>query len=322
MFDVITIGDATFDTFFVIDDDSPQCHLNRDKTQLCLNYADKISLTTSGQSAGGNAANVAVGLKKLGLKTAIVTELGDDIAGLAVEDQLKNTGVDTRFVRRHKNHQTRFSVVLNYRSERTILSYHANRRYLLPTLPPTPWIYYTSLGKTFEHLQEKLIGLKKRKPTIKIAVNPGSYQLRYGMEHFKKIIRYAEVLFVNKEEAARIVGKRLTPKALVSSLRRLGPKVVVITDGTRGSWAFDGTDAYSLPVFPIVPIAKTGAGDAYASGFLAAHILGKSTEEAMLWGTANAGGVIQKIGAQHGLLTRAGVQKLIKKFSKTKPVAI
>ena len=322
MFDVITIGDATFDTFFVIDNDSPQCHLNKDKTQLCLNYADKISLTSVGQSAGGNAANVAVGIKKLGLKTAIVTELGDDMNGLAVEEALTRAHVDTRLIHIRKNHQTRFSVVLNYRGERTILSYHANRTYVLPSLPQTKWIYYTSLGKTFERLQEKLIALKKRRPEIKIAANPGSYQLRYGLAHFKKILPHADILFVNKEEAAKIIGKRQPLKATMHSLHRLGPKLVLMTDGMRGSFGSDGRQIYTMPIFPITPTGKTGAGDAFASGFLTAHVLGKSLEEALRWGTANSTGVIQQVGAQRGLQTKAGIQTLLKKFNTTKPVAI
>ncbi len=322
MFDVITIGDATFDTFFIIDNDSPQCHLNKDKTQLCLNYADKISLTSIGQSAGGNAANVAVGVKKLGLKTAIVTELGDDMNGLAIEKQLEHAGVDTGLIHTRKNHQTRFSIVLNYRGERTILSYHADRTYVLPKLPQTQWIYYTSLGKTFQLIQEKLIALKKQRPFINIAVNPGSYQLRYGLSNFKKILPHADVLFLNKEEAAKIIGRRQSLKTSIRSLHRLGSKLVVMTDGTHGSYASDGKQSYAMPIFPITPTGKTGAGDAYASGFLAAHISGKSVEEAMLWGTANSTGVIQKIGAQRGLQTKTGIENFIKKFKKIKPVVI
>lgn len=314
MFDIITIGDSTLDTFLVIDDATIQCDLQKENCRLCLNYADKIPINNTNQSVGGNAANVAVGCKKLGLKSAIVTELGDDINGFVIKHELESAGVDTKMLKILPGKQTRYSVVLNYKSERTILSYHSQRNYTLPRLSQTKWIYYTSLSQSFEKIQKKLIGHLKKNPDIKLAMNPGSYQIKTGLAKIKQIIPRLEVLLVNKQEAIKLVGKNLAIKSLLNSLSKQGAKIIVITDSTNGSYATDGQNNYFMPASPIKAIAKTGAGDAYTSGFLSAIISGKTIPEAMQWGTANAGGVIQEFGAQKGLLNTKQLSSIIKKY--------
>ncbi|MFA4831328.1 MAG: carbohydrate kinase family protein [Patescibacteria group bacterium] len=321
MFDLITIGDSTIDTFLIIDDATLHCDLKKEHCQLCFNYAEKIPIKHSAQSVGGNAANVAAGAKKLGLKTAIVTELGDDINGYTIKEDLAQAGVDTRLVRCLRGRETRYAVVLNYQSERTILSYHAKRNYSLPKLPRTKWIYYTSLGASFEKLQKKLLRHLKNNPDVKLAMNPGSYQIQKGLPAIKSIIPHASLLIVNKEEAQKIAGKKKDARALCLALHKQGVETVVITDSLNGSYAFDGEACWRMPASPVKAIAKTGAGDAYTSGFLSAIILGETIPEAMRWGTVNAGSVIQKFGAQKGLLNRAQINRLLKIY-KMNPVKI
>ena len=266
-------------------------------------------------------ANVAVGSRRLGLKTAIVTELGDDINGFVVKHELERAKVDTKTVKMLKAKETRYSVVLNYKGERTILSYHIKRKYNLPKLPDSKWLYYSSMGDTFENLQKQLVKYLVRHPNTKLAVNPGSYQMKNGLKIIKSILPYVSILFVNKEEAEKLVGKK-DIKATVKSLHRAGVKIAVVTNGTKGSFASNGQSIYSMPAYPIKSIARTGAGDAYAGGFLSAIISGHTVSEAMQWGTANAAGVIQKIGAQKGLLTKSSIKGLVSKYKKIKPKVV
>lgn len=315
MFDLITIGDCTVDTYALIDQNCPQTHLSSDKKLLCLNYADKISVFEAGEAVGGNAANVAVGVHRLGFKSAIMTELGTDLKAEFILKQLKKEKVHTSLIRQSKRNKTRYSLVLNYRGERTILGYHSPRSYSLPSLPETQWVYYTSLGEGFEHIQDKLLTYVKKHPQTKLAVNPGSYQIKQGLSSFKKVLPYTNILFVNKEEAQILVGEKLPSQKLLSKLHKLGPQIVIITDGAQGSLASDGTQAYFLPVYPVNNISKTGAGDAYASGFLAAIFQGHPLNQAMQWGTTNAASVIGHIGAQVGLLNKRQISSYLKKFS-------
>ena len=339
MFNIITVGDSTLDTFLVIDDATVQCDLSREHCRLCLNYADKVPITHATQSIGGDAANVAVGCKKMGLKTAAVSELGDDVNGKVIKAGLKKAGVDTSMVKILKNKETRYSVVLNYKAERTILSYHVERDYSLPTLPTTDWIYYTSLGANFEKLQDQLVKYISKHPQTKLAMNPGSFQIKNGLNKIKEILPKTDILFLNKEEAGRIVpslrgGARATTKQslpssqnnqvadLLSALQKLGPKIVVITDSYNGSYATDGKSSYFMPIYDVKAVGKTGAGDAFASAFLSAIILKKDIPTAMQWGTANSASVIQQIGAQKGLLNKAGIEKMVRRFDKIKPTKI
>ncbi|PIR75304.1 MAG: hypothetical protein CO030_01980 [Candidatus Magasanikbacteria bacterium CG_4_9_14_0_2_um_filter_42_11] len=321
MFDLITIGDSLVDIFFVIDEGNTGCTLDKNQKKLCFNYAEKMSIEQSTHSVGGNAANVAVGAKKTGLHTAIVTELGDDINGQVVLDALQKAEIDLSLIKIHKNKETRYSVVLNYASERTILSYHAERKYALPTLPDTKWIYYTSLGKHFDILQKQLVSYLKKNPDVRLAMNPGSYQFSHGLETIQQLLSQVSVLIVNKEEAAKLANKttRSSIPSLLKTLLTKGPHTVVITDGTRGSYAAQGKEQYMMPPYPIKAEAKTGAGDAYTSGFLSAIIHGKDVKEAMMWGTANAGGVIQKFGAQEGLLSKKGILSIIETHRTVHP---
>lgn len=319
MFDLITIGDSTIDTFLIIDENIIECDLKKEQKKICFNYADKIPIKKSDQSVGGNAANVAVGATKLGLKTSILTELGDDVGGQTIVDELKNTNVDTKLVKINKNSETNYAVVLNYKSERTILSYHTKRNYTLPKLPKTKWIYYTSLGQNFGKLQTKLLSYLEKNPNIKLAINPGSYQLQQGIKEIKEILPQTDLLFLNKEEAVKILGKKISIKPALKAFIKMGVKKIAITDGTNGSYASDGSNYYFMTTYPIKPIAKTGAGDAYTSGFLVATILEKRTEQAMQWGTANSAGVIQKVGAHKGLLTKTSALRLIKKYPDITP---
>lgn len=323
MFDIITIGDSLVDIFFIIDEGNSNCSLDREKKKLCFNYAQKMSIEHSTHAVGGNAANVAVGTKRIGLKTAIATEIGDDINGQVVLDTLQKAGIDLSLVHIHKGQETRYSVVLNYETERTILSYHALRKYSLPQLPKTKWIYYTSLGKNFEKLQKKLVQHLKKHPDVKLAMNPGSYQFTHGLASIQAMLAHTSVIIVNKEEAAKLVEKtsRASIKTLLKELKKRGPETVIITDSTRGSYGLQGTTMLHMPPYPIKAKARTGAGDAYTSGFLSATVLGKSLDEAMMWGTANAGGVIQEFGAQKGLRKKKQIEGILDDHQSLRPKA-
>lgn len=324
MYDVITIGDCTMDTFIVIDHDeaSLQCGLKRENCLLCLNYADKIPIKQTGQSVGGDAANVAVALKKLGLNTAIASELGNDINGHIIKNELEKTGVGAKMLKMLPGKETRYSVILGYQGERTVLSYYCKRDYSMPALPAAKWIYYSSLGKTFEKIQNKLIKHMAKHPSVRLAVNPGSWQMKNGLNKIKQILPLTDLLFVNKEEAAILLGKKKTISGYLISFLNLGIGTAVITDSTNGSYASNGKKKYFMPIFPALTVDKTGAGDAYASGFLGALLYGKSIPEAMTWGTANACAVTTKIGAEHGLLDKKQILKTIKKYKNIRPKMI
>lgn len=325
-YDIISIGDATLDTFLTLNEANVLCNVNREECWLCLNYADKIPVESLNRTIGGNAANNAVGSARLGLKTAIYSVLGGDDTGEKVKNALSDEGVDEKYLKMEKGKSTNFSVVLNFQQERTILVYHEKRKYKLPKMDPARWIYYTSMGKGFESIQPDLVKyIKKNK--CNVGFNPGTYQLKAGAKVLAPILKLTTVLIVNKEEAKTLTGTnnakdREGLKDLMKKVWAMGPNIVVVTDGPNGSYSFDGKTYQYIGILPVPILQRTGAGDAFSTGCLAALIHGKSLAEAMRWGTVNSASVIQKLGPQAGLLSKSEMAKMLKDNPKVSPKII
>lgn len=319
MLDFLSIGDATLDTFVKIKEASVMKASENDVGMLCLPYADKIPIIRLDQKVAGNAANVAVGAARLGLKSGFYSVIGDDETGKKILRAMKYEGVSLKYLKVDKGKPSNYSVVLNYNHERTILVYHHKRHYKLPLLEPVRWVYYTSVAPGYEKLESEIVHfLKKKCPTACLAYNPGTHQLKKGLAHMRDVLRITTCLFLNKEEAWGLVGRTDNIKDLLKKLHNLGPKFVVVTDAGHGAFASNTEGAWSMPIFPIKPMETTGAGDSFAVGMVAGLFHGHSLSEAMRWGTANSASVIQKIGPQGGLLHLKEMKKMLKKYQHVK----
>lgn len=323
---LLAVGDATKDVFINIEEATVSCTLNTEACLLCLNYADKIPVKSVVQvRAAGNAANAAVGTRRLGHTSALLTILGDDDDGHELQEALRHEKVDHRFVQFDKKHATNYSTVLNFKGERTILIHHEPRTYCFPKkVPHADWVYYTTLGEGHERLEKGLLAYLKRHPNTKLLFNPGVFQLRRGRKALNPVLKRSTILIVNKHEAELLLEERQGHEMpnLLMRLHDLGSDIVIITDGPRGSCAYTGKEMWSLGVFPGKAKERTGAGDAYATGLVNGLVSKKSLPEAMRWGTANAWSVIRDIGPQKGLLDAAGMKKTLSKFLSIKAVRI
>lgn len=307
-FDLLSIGDATIDTFMTPLESETMCKLDTKECLIAFSYGAKIPVKNLEFSVGGNAANNAVGVRRLGLNNGIVLTLGDDSVGNMIVDKLRAEGVDLTYVIQQPGTTSNYSSVINYSGERTIFVYHAPRSYEFPVqLPIVPWVYLTSLGESFRPFQNHLIDWLKKNPTIKLAFNPGSWQLRAGVEALQEVLVLTYMLYVNREEAEKLTnfgdsdGK---DRELLISLSKIGPKICVITDGEKGAIAYNSLDGkfFMVGILPVDAYERTGAGDAFGSGCLSAIIHGKGLDEALLWGTCNSASVIGYTGSQKGLL--------------------
>ena len=230
---------------------------------------------------------------------------------------MKREHVSPKYLRVDRKNPTNYTVVINYDGERTQLIYRLDRDYTLPKLAKANWIYYTAVGKNHLALEKEIIAHVK-KTGAKLAFNPGDYQLARGAKGLKDILEITTVLFVNKEEGFKLVGQREIID-LLHQLIDLGPKNVVVTDGSKGAYAHDSNNAYSMKVFPVKLVEMTGAGDSFATGFMAALYHGEGAYEALKWGTANSASVISYIGPQKGLLTHKGMKEMLNRFKNIKP---
>lgn len=317
MFDLVTIGDIKLDTFVLVPEASVQCSLKMPDCQLCLDYGKKIPVELVDSQIAGSAPNVAVGLSRFKFKTAIISMMGKDGTRQMAKDTLKRENVSSRFIITHQKAKSGFAVVLNYHGERTILAAHARCLYRLPSNLPTKWLYLSELGTGYENIFRQIAALRRKKK-IGLAFNPGAVQIAEKKQGFLALIGLSDLLFVNREEAQEITGEQSNEiHRLSTALYLRGAKHIIITDGKAGAYDFDGKKLRHCPAFPGKLIEATGAGDAFASGFIGALLHGNSSAEALRWGSVNAASVIGYVGPQKGLLSDREIRKRLKKQKRS-----
>lgn len=319
--DLISIGDATLDTFVRVQEASVLCTIKEKDCLLCFTYADKIPIERLDRTIAGNACNNAVGAARLGMGAALYSVIGDDKTGQEIIYTMKKEGVELDYLQIERGTESNYSVVLNYKGERTQLVYKVPRVYAFPPAKPSAWVYYTEIGHNHEKLEGAMIKYVA-KTGARLAYNPGTSHIREGLERVRPTLKKTFALFLNKEEGESLVGRFTDIKKLLHALHAEGPRVVVVTDGSRGAYAFDGKRCWQMGIFPAKVVEMTGAGDSFATAFVAALHHGKGVDEALRWGSANSTSVIGQIGPQAGLLTLEGIQKMIKKNAKIRPKSL
>jgi ribokinase len=320
MYDLLAIGDATLDVFMHLNDASVMCELDNHNCKMCLNYGDKIAVDKVDFIIGGNAANAAVGSKRLGLSSAYLGTIGNDDTGKQIQSVFHKEGVSTEYLTVAEGEASNYSVVLNFQAERTILVHHNPRHYVWNVVHPPKWAYLTSAGAGFEPLYDKAIDMV-RAGNVFLAYNPGTHQLKKGYEFLKPSLAITNILFLNREESSGLLNIQgeVSITELLTGLKNLGPQMVVITDGAKGSFVYDGKTIYQCGIFNGPVVERTGCGDAYATAFTVAICEGKSISEAMMWGSANSTSVLAYVGPQAGLLTVDGINQMIEKNKDVQP---
>lgn len=314
--DFLAIGDIVIDAFIKLKDAHVHCKIDTDACELCVSFGDKIPYeSVTIVPAVGNSPNAAVSAARLGLNVGLVVNIGDDQYGQECLESLKKDRVTTKYIAIEKGKSTNYHYVLWYDVDRTILIKHTEFNYKLPSLPEVSWMYLSSLADHSLPYHLEIIEYLKNHPNIKFAFQPGTFQIKLGTEQLKDIYERTEIFFCNVEEAEKILNiqtKDIT--TLISNMHKLGPKIVVISDGPKGAHASDGINIWSIPMFPdkTPPVDRTGAGDAFSSTFTVALALGKSIPEALTWAGVNSMSVVQEIGAQKGLLSREKLEEYLK----------
>lgn len=328
--DFVAIGDITTDAFIELKDvtlEEADAH-NQNKEMICMRFGDKIEYEdVVVVPAVGNSPNAAVSAHRLGLHSALATNLGDDKFGTEDLETLTNEGIVTDHVEVHPGKKSNYHYVLRYNAERTILVKHHEYDYKLPEFSTPPkWMYLSSLGENSIPFHHDIAEYLENNPEVKLAFQPGTFQIRLGFDKLKKLYQHTELFFCNKEEAQKILETTEDGiKELLSGMHELGPNIVVITDGPNGAYTFDGNDTWKMPMYPdpAPPVDRTGAGDSFSSTFTAALALGHDIPTALSWGPINSMNVVQHIGAQEGLLSREQLEKfLVDKPSDYEPEKI
>jgi ribokinase len=328
--DVVSIGDIVTDAFIKLIDDEAVTYENEQGKWLAMQYGTKLPFDHAEIiEAVGNAANSAVAFARLGLNSSFVTNVGGDSHGQDMIAALHKNNVDTRFVRINPDKKSNYHYVLWYKDERTILIKHEEYDYHWPHLRPdeTPkWVYFSSISEHAIEYHDQVSDWLDANPDVKLAFQPGTFQMEAGVERLKRVYQRSEVLVLNREEAVLVGGGNHDDlNDLFDKLHALGPKIVVITDGPNGAYASDGNQRLQMPLYPdpAPPSDRTGAGDAFATTFVAALIKGNTIEGALQWAPINSMSVVQKTGAQAGLLSEKELDEYLKnspEWYKPKPL--
>ncbi|MGI8420286.1 MAG: carbohydrate kinase family protein [Candidatus Levyibacteriota bacterium] len=318
-YDVITVGESTIDTFMTLAQPG-SLHADGEHGGVCFKLGDKIDVDRYDFTIGGNATNVAVGLTRLGVKSTLVSETGDDEFSIKIRNCLASEHIERLWVNQVAG-ASNFSVIINYGGDRTIFVQDVQREHDFQFEDvTTDMVYLTSLGREWQEPYKRAVEFAK-KNKAKLAFNPGSRQLHEGQETIKYVLKHTETLFINKEEGEHLLygekkvdspnSKEYIEKLLLK-LTKLGPKMIVLTNGKFGSHAIDGQKKfYFQGMSPGKAVERTGAGDAFATGFLAGAIHGCCLPDAMKWGSVNAASVVAHIGAQAGLLNKEEMEDLV-----------
>lgn len=319
MYQVICVGSASKDIFFptkeakIIEGGSVE-----EKKLIAFEYGAKYQIDDRYEALGGVAANCSSGLARLGIQVACYSRVGNDELGKWIISELKKRDVLIDFLQVDNMAKTDLSaIIVNARDgERTIFfNRDANEKLDIKPLETAraQWLFVSALNGDWRRNVDEILK-KVNGEEINLAFNPGQANIKEDIEKVREIVSYSDILLLNRDEATEIVGKNNDDiKFLFGELKKLGVKVITITDGKEGAYAIDRETIFYAPAIGMEPVETTGAGDGYSAAFLAAFIYGKGLEECLKWGSLNGASVVNYYGAIEGQLTEKEIAENLNK---------
>jgi ribokinase len=317
VYEIITLGSASLDAFAKTHSQivTARTKHHHKEALICYPLGTKLLLEDVTFHVGGGGTNTAASFSQLGLRTGYLGNLGSDHTAHQVLHDLKQRKVT--FLGTRDRSKTNYSIILDTSGDRTILVYKGSSHNLKwknvqKNKLRTKWFYSSSLLlQSFTTLKHIAKYAKQKK--IKLAFNPSSYQAKRGAKYLAPVLKYTTALILNREEVGLLLrkDKQTNIKTLLSTLHHLGPELVVITDGKKGAYASSSKEKAMYHVYPKGVKVKeaTGAGDCFASTFIASLIKKKSVPEALQLAQCHAESCIQHTGAKEGLLSWGNLLK-------------
>lgn len=317
MFDVLTIGTATRDVFLL----SPLFKVLRDVKHLqklgfktgeaeCFALGSKIEVERTVFGVGGGATNSAVTFSRQGFRTAALVKLGADEAGEAVLKSLKKEKIVPIALKSASDGTGYSTILLTRGGERTILVYRGvSDDFKKEEIPwrklKSKWAYIAS-GEIPLPLMKNIVSHLKNNGA-KLAMNPSKFYLNLDKSKLKEIFSYLDVVIVNREEASYLTGiDYKNERGIFSKFDEFIQGIAVMTDGASGALVSDGRYIYRAGKFSEKKLVdRTGAGDAFGSGFVAGLMQENDINYALRLASANATSVVERIGTQAGILKKA-----------------
>ncbi len=337
MCDVITIGSATMDVFVESDDANIVSVYTKNKKSEFMSYpyGAKVEISDFTSQVGGGGINTAVNFANLGYKTSAIFKIGDDIYSDGILESFKNRNVDLSNIVQDNKLSTGFSIILvSFQGDRTVLAHRGANAQIkkadinFEAIKNAKLLYIAPMNGDSTKILDDIANFASEN-NVYVCFNAVSTSIKKGFNYLKKILEKANIVVMNKEEAALATQIQVRPdtrdekfsdelihpdvKAMFKKLKVCDYQIIVITDGGRGAYAYDGKDFYYCPVFDGPVVSTLGAGDAFASTFCAA--LGRTNKDigkALMYASVNSAGAVSEFGATQGLLTFDQIEEKLK----------
>lgn len=337
MYDFITIGSATQDVFIQSDAASIVTVLQTSKKSefMSFPYGAKTEIADFSKDLGGGAVNTATNFANLGFKTSTIIKLGNDELNSIIKLKLAQSGIDITNIIDSTKYLTGFSIILvSFQGDRTVLAHRGANAHVhekevnFEAIKKARWVYVSPLSGDSNKILDKVANFCKENKT-NLAINAGTTALKKGEKYFSKILKTAQIVVMNKEEATLVTKIQVRPDTketkfskeeihpdiltMLKALRKDTEAIVVITDGKNGVYCYNGKNIYICPIYPANVVSTLGAGDAFASTFCATiDKFNGDIEKALLFGSINSASICEHFGAQDGFLSFAELEEKLK----------
>lgn len=289
-FDIVCFGALNVDKLYKVN------HIaGADEESVIIDFKETL---------GGSAANTAVGLARLGVKTGYIGKVAKDREGNLLLKGFIDEGVNTDGI--VISETGRSGSVIGFVDEKgeRALNVDPGVNYLLnfneinlEYATKAGFIHLTSfVGEKPLEAQKNLV---ERLPDAKITLDPGEIYAKKGWKKMKPLIERCFAVLPNEAELRLLTGRGYMEGSEV--LLDLGVSMVAVKLGEEGCYVTDGKEEYLIPPYKVKVVDTTGAGDAYNTGFLYGLIKGKPLKTCGVLGNFVASRCIMKTGARDGL---------------------
>lgn len=333
MIDIVTIGSATVDVFVETEDARIVSVSTKDSSNefMAYPYGSKMEIENFNTQIGGGGLNTAINFANLGFKTSAICKIGSDFPANLIKKTISDKNVICENVICCDKTSTGFSIILtSFEGDRTVLAHRgANANIKLDdinfeAIKNAKWLYLAPLNGETNKILDAVAQFAEEN-NVNMAINLGTTSIKMNKDDLRKVLETAEIIIMNKEEVQLLAQKQIRPdtkdikylqefihpdlKEMLINLQKVSGKIVLITDGKRGVYACDGKFIYRCPEFPAVVVSTLGAGDAFASTFVASIEKFNDVSKALEYASVNAASIVSHFGAQDGFLTFEEMEK-------------
>lgn len=338
MFDVITIGSATLDAFIETDVAKIVSVSSTDMKNefMAYPYGAKIEIDSFEFETGGGAINAATNFATLGLKTSTIVKVGNDEQSEKIMNVLRRANVDLNNVVKSDEYKTGFSIILiSFQGDRTVLAHRGANAHLemkdinFEAVKNSKWLYLAPLNGDSTKVLDELADYAENN-NVNLAINVGTSSIKQGKENLYSILKTAEIIILNKDEATMLTGIQVRPDTknekfsnniihpdIISMLNELNMgdgRVTIITDGKHGVYAYDSKKYYHCGEFPAQVVSTLGAGDAFSSTFVASfEKTNGDIEKSLKYASVVAASTVENFGAQSGFMSFEEIENRLSK---------